>query len=204
MMILGAVLIPFFISQIQKSSDDLSKTKVETSALQTKQLALQSVINENGEDIDQDLELITKFIPDSEDYFSMIFALEKLSQTSGFIISNYTVNLSKSDSNKLSLKVTGIGDSNSFLELLRTYNYGGGRLITAEKIGIDPLQTSGVNLDLNFYNEKPTIDPNEKLDFQASINELDDLRAKVKFSLVDEPSTKSAESTDYPTKTSLF
>lgn len=204
MMLIGAIIIPFFISQINKSSVDLDKAKVETSALQTKQQALQTVINENGEEIDQDLELISKFIPDSEDYFSMIYALEKLSQSSGFIINNYTVNLTKSSANKLSLTVTGVGDSNSFLELLRTYNYAGGRLITAEKIGIDPLQTSGVNLDLNFYNEKPTIDPNEKLDFQASIDELDELRAKVKYSLVDESVVKPVESTDYPTKSSLF
>ncbi|MGB3020380.1 MAG: hypothetical protein WBB58_04200 [Microgenomates group bacterium] len=204
MMLIGAVVIPFFISLINKTSIDLGKARAETSALQTKQRVLQAVINENGKEIDQDLEIISKFIPDSEDYFSMIYALEKLSLSSGFIINNYTVNLTKSDSNKLSLTVTGVGDTNSFLELLKTYNYAGGRLITAEKIGIDPLQQSGVNLDLNFYNENPTIDPDENLDFQASIDELDDLRAKVRFAIVSDPSAQPAVSSDYPTKTSLF
>lgn len=205
LMLLGAIMVPVFIAQINKTTVELNKSKIETSTLQTKQRVLQSVINENGDEIDQDLEVITRFIPDSEDYFSMIYALEKLSNSSGFIINNYTVNLVKSDSSKLSLSVTGIGDSNSFLELLKTYNFGGGRLITAEKIGIDPLQQSGVTLDLNFYNEKPTIDPNEKLDYQASINELNDLRSKIKFSIVNEASpVETGGSTDYPTKSSLF
>ena len=75
----------------------------------------------------------------------------------------------------------------------------------AEKIGIDPLQHSGVSLDLNFYNKKATLDTNEKLDYQASINELNDIRSKVKFSIINELSPQQPSgSTDYPTKTSLF
>ena len=78
-------------------------------------------------------------------------------------------------------------------------------MITAEKIGIDPLQHSGVSLDLNFYNQKPTLDTDEKLDFQGSINELNAIRSKVKFSIVDQATTpESSGSIDYPTKTSLF
>ena len=63
MMLIGAVVIPFFNSLINKTSIDLGKARAETSALQTKQRVLQAVINENGKEIDQDLEIISKFIP---------------------------------------------------------------------------------------------------------------------------------------------
>lgn len=202
---LSVIIIPFFIAQIEKSSSDIDKSKVEVTSLQIKQRVLQSVISESKDDIDQDLALVTGLIPDTEDFFSMIYSLEQLSQSTGFIINNYSVNLKKSDGNKLSITVTGEGDSASFLELLRTYNFAGGRLITAEKIGIDPLQHSGVSLDLNFYNKVATLDTNEKLDFQGSINELNEIRSKVKFSIVNEAAPVEAEgSSDYPTKSSLF
>lgn len=205
LVLITALIIPFLTAQIDKGFTDINKSKIEATSLQIKQRVLQSVINESKDDIDKDLALVTGLIPDSEDFFSMIYSLEQLSQSTGFIINNYSVNLKKSDSNKLSITVTGLGDSASFLELLRTYNFAGGRLITAEKIGIDPLQHSGVSLDLNFYNQKPTLDADEKLDFQGSINELNAIRSKVKFSIVDQATTpESSGSIDYPTKTSLF
>lgn len=203
--ILSATIVPYFISQISQAIKDLDKAKAETNLLQVKKRVLQAVVNEHGSDIDSDLTLINRLIPDSEDYFTMIYSLEKLTASSGFIINSYAVNLTKSTGNKLSLTVTGLGDSESFLELLRIYNFGGGRLITAEKIGIDPSQQNGITLELNFYNEKVKLDANDKQDFQASINELNELRSKVKFSLVEENDLINlSEDESYPTKTSLF
>lgn len=204
LIILSVVVIPLFITQINDAQSNLVKSKNETDTLLIKQRVLQSVIDENKEDIDQDLALVTRLIPDEEDFFSMIYSLEQLSQSSGFIINNYSVNLTKSDSNKLSITVTGEGNSDSFLQLLRTYNFAGGRLITAEKIGIDPVQRSGISLDLNFYNKPATLDTDEKLDYQGSIKQLNEIRSKVKFSIVNETAPQPSGSTDYPTKTSLF
>lgn len=205
MVIFSVIIIPVFVSEIAKASTNIEKSRVETSTLLIKQKVLQSVINENKDDIDQDLALVTALIPDMEDFFSMIYSLEQLSQSSGFIINNYTVNLVKSDSNKLSITVAGEGSSESFLELLRTYNFAGGRLITAEKIGIDPLGPGGISLNLNFYNKIATLETNEKLDYQGSINQLNEIRSKVKFSIVNEATPQQpSESADYPTKTTLF
>ncbi len=204
LLLLAFIIIPFFISQISTTSTKLQDLKTEVDNLENKRKILQAVINENGNEIDQDLALVTGLIPDAEDYFSMIYSLEKLSADTGFSINSYTVNLTRSNENKLSLTVTGVGDSTAFLNLLKTYNYGGGRLITAEKIGIDPLEQNGVSLDLNFYNRQATLDSTEKLDFQASINELSELRAKVNFSLVPASSSAELQGTDYPTKTTPF
>lgn len=203
--VLSATIVPYFISQISQAITDLDKAKAETNLLQVKQRVLQAVTDEHGSDIDSDLALITRLIPDSEDYFTMIYSLEKLTASSGFIINSYVVNLTKSTGNKLSLTVTGLGDSQSLLELLKVYNFAGGRLITTDKIGIDPNSQNAITLDLNFYNEKVKLDANARQDFQASINELNILRSKVKYSLVDENEIiKSSEIVSYPTKSSLF
>lgn len=214
LVVVSVIIIPLFISQINRDASNIEKSKIETSSLLIKQRVLQAVVDENKDDINQDLALVTGLIPDEEDFFSMIYSLEKLSQTTGFIINNYTVNLTKSSANKLSITVTGEGGSDTFLELLRTYNFAGGRLITAEKIGINPLQQSGISLDLNFYHKIATLETNEKLDYQGSINELNEIRSKTKFSIVNEVSPqqpsdstspeKFSGSEDYPTKTSLF
>ena len=200
-------MIPLFMTQIKEASANIQKSKGEASQLQIKQRILQSVLNESKDELDQDLAIVTALVPDTEDYFSMIYSLEQLSKSTGFIINNYTVNLSKSNGNKLSLTVAGEGNSQSFMELLRNYNFAGGRLITAEKIGIDPAVSSGISLDLNFYSKTATIENDDKLNYQASIDQLKDLRSKVKFSIVDKPAPQQPtepESTDYPTKTSLF
>jgi len=205
MVALSFVIVPLFYSQITEAYADIKKYRVETSSLQRKQQVLQSVINENNDDIDQDLALVTALIPDTEDYFSMIYSLEKLSQSTGFIINNYVVNLSKSDSSKLSITVTGEGSSEAFFNLLRTYNFAGGRLITVEQIGIDPATNGGISLNLNFYNKITTLETKDNLNYQESIKELNELRAKVKFSIVKDSAPKEPSgSTDYPTKTSLF
>lgn len=205
LMLVSGFLVPYFIAHINRSTTALNTENREVQRLETRKRILESLVSENSQDIDQDLALITSLIPDSEDYFSMIYSLEKLSQSSGFSINNYVVNLSKSSDKKLSLTVSGQGNTDAFLALLRQYNFGGGRLITAERIGIDPLRAGEVGLSLNFYNEKPTIDANEQLDFQSSIQELNDLREKVKFSLIATQSTNQPAPVDsYATKQNPF
>lgn len=205
LMAASGFLVPFFIAHLSKTNASLKSEQESVAQLESKKRILESLITENGADIDQDLTLITKLIPDSEDYFSMIYALERLSQTSGFSINNYIVNLNKSTESKLALTVSGQGNTDAFLNLLRTYTFSGGRLITAEKIGIDPLRAGDVSLSLNFYNDNPSSRTNEHLDFQSSIQELNELRQKVQFSLVDSGDAPPPEQSEsYPTKQNLF
>ncbi len=214
LIIVSVIIVPLFISQIKQDAVNLEKSKIEVTSLLIKQRALQSVIDENKDDIDKDLALVTALIPDEEDFFTMIYSLDRLSKATGFTINNYTVNLVKSTGNKLSITVTGEGGSDTFLELLKTYNFAGGRLITAEKIGIDPLQQAGISLDINFYNTKTTLENIEKLDYRGSISELNKIRSKIKFAIVNEAAPQqssvttetpgSSGSTSYPTKSTLF
>lgn len=205
LMLASGFLVPYFIAHINRSNAALTKEYAELRKLESRKRILESLVSENSQDIDQDLALITGLIPDSEDYFSIIYSLEKLSQSSGFTINNYVVNLKQSNDKKLSLLVSGQGNTDVFLTLLRTYNVNGGRLITAERIGIDPLRANEVGLSLNFYNEKPQINANETLDFQSSIQELNELREKVKFSIVNNETQQQSLPVDsYSTKQNPF
>ncbi len=205
LMLVSGYLVPYFLAHINKSTASMQREQNELQKLESRKRILESLVSENSEDIDQDLALITSLIPDSEDYFSMIYALERLSQSSGFSINNYVVNLSQSSDKKLSLSVSGQGNTDTFLSLLRDYNFGGGRLITAERIGIDPLRAGEVGLSLNFYNEKPLINTDESLDFQSSIQELNELRDKVKFSIVSNDQPQQTTTPEgYSTKQNPF
>lgn len=204
-LVIGAVLIPVMSGRIANTNIQIDSLQREVTTLHNKEQTLNSVVNESAENLNDDLALVNKLIPDSEDYFSMIYSLEQLSQSTGFLINSYTVNLTKSTANKLSLSVTGVGDSATFLKLLQEYNVGGGRLITAEKIGVDPTQIGSITLVLNFYNKKADTSNEQPEIFRASINELKTIKAKL--SIVPVSSTPSAvidTNTSYPTKTSPF
>lgn len=205
LLILTAVLAPFMGNRIINSNTRIEVLTKDVRELESKERLLSNVVNENGQDINKDLTLITKLIPDAEDYFSMIYALERLSQSTEFSINSYTVNLTKSTSNKLSLTVIGTGNSQTFLKLLQEYNVGGGRLITAEKIGVDPAQIGSLSLSLNFYNKKATINVNEKQDFKASLEQLRAIKSKINFSLIEDTGNEDvAADTSYPTKSTPF
>jgi len=138
-------------------------------------------------------QVLSTLIPDNEDTFTIIYALEKIGAETGFVISNYTVNVSASTQNKISLVVSGKGNINTFMEFLKNYNYIGGRLATSETI-----QFSGTNVDtqvnLNFYNKKYVAD--QEIVPQLSSQDLDMLqkiKEKVKINFV----TTEETNTDY-------
>jgi hypothetical protein len=97
---------------------------------------------------------LSLLIPDSEDYFSIIVALERLSLQTHFIIVTYTINLKDSTSLKLSLTINGQGDPDAFLSFLKEYNFSGARLITIDKISYSSQEQKGIELLANFYTAK--------------------------------------------------
>jgi len=137
--------------------------------------------------------ILSALIPENEDFFTIIYALEKISQETGFFISNYTINIS-STKNKISMNVAGKGNANTFMEFLKNYNYIGGRLATSETI-----QFSGTNVDtqvnLNFYNKKyiPGQELVPKLDLK-DLALLQEIKDKVKINFED---TQESLGTDY-------
>jgi len=174
----------------------------DINALQTKYSLLNNplILEEN---LDEDIVFLNQLIPNSEDYFSIIYALENLSQKTNFNIVSYNINLSSSTKNRLKLLVSGIGDINSFMNFLETYNFAGGRLITAEKISLSPQIPNLIGINLTFYNKKISYNSQAQVKVNENIFEkISTLKKKVSFNF-----TQNAEENldlSYPRKSNPF
>lgn len=201
--IVCTIAIAVMLDVYKKESDaKVAVLKAEINELQQKK----DFINYR-KDLDEDsldnIETInnslTQLFPETEDYFSVIIALERLSQKTNFIISSYTINLQSSTPEKLSLVITGQGDRESFLRFLQNYNFAGGRLITIDKISYTTDEFSGTKLGINVYHGKtvnkdtiPVLSKEEQLLLQT-------IRQKMTFNVKSEASNIQ-DSVDYPTK----
>lgn len=179
----------------------------EVNTLETRYNLLNSVSN-STDDIDVDIKFLNNLIPNSEDYFSIIYSLENISQQTGFIVSSYTVNVAATTPEKLSLSITGVGDSSTFLNFLQHYNYEGGRLITSNKIELNPDVSGLIKMDLSFYSKKVSLDYTQPISVnKKTIDEVTALKNKVNFSLKESSTSGSISDNidySYPTKSNPF
>ena len=159
---LGVVLIGFtislffFISRRTDTTKKIAQADSDIVALKKKVniISYRNDIISQGIDLDQMNKFLSLLIPDSEDYFSIIVALERLSLQTHFIIVTYAINLKDSTSSKLSLTIDGQGDPDAFLNFLKEYNFSGARLITIDKISYSSQEQKGIELLANFYTAK--------------------------------------------------
>ena len=180
-------------------------TKREVNQLKTR-LDLLNTIIPSTEELNQDIKIMNALIPNAEDYFSIIYALNKLSLDTGFIISSYTINMKASTLEKLKLTIDGIGDTTKFVDFLSKYNFSGGRFITSDKIELST-QTSGfIRIDLTFYNKKVDINYNQNSPVNQKIFEdITSLKSKINFNFDEQTASDSANiDLNYPVKNNLF
>jgi len=197
------VTIKIGVTKIVDYKTKIDSLKVENTKLMNKVNFMNSEIPEPDK-LDDDVKFLNTLIPNAEDYFSIIYSLEKLSQKTNFIITNYTVNVGASTSEQIKMSVTGVGNIQSFIDFLKDYNFSGGRLITSDKIQLDPNFVGSLIINLTFYNKKTQV--SDKLETFPNTNiykELENLKAKVDFNLEDNVATISP-SLDYPKKTNPF
>lgn len=207
---LGAVLIvvevAFLSLNLQKISDNngkIDQLSRDTKTLATKVNSL-NLIQLSSDDLNSYVTLLDKLIPSTEDYFSIIYALDLLSKKTGFTITSYALNLSGSNQNQLRLTVTGIGNHDAFLKFLKDYNFGGGRLITSDKIELSQQQSGQIQISITFYNKAITVDPNKPFTLSPSLtSDLTDLKNKAS-STMDEATDEGQANLDYPRKTNPF
>ena len=149
-----AIQIVFFGQMNNYSSNyDTLITDVNDLKSNTDYLLLRKKIMNEGYDLDKINPILAQLLPQTEDYFSIVIALERISQKSQFIINSYSLRLSTGTKERLSFQIKGQGDQNKFLEFLKEYNFGGGRLVTIDKINFSRQGSSNDSLiDLNFYN----------------------------------------------------
>lgn len=203
--IFALIIIAIKIGLTESSSynEKIKTLKTELGPLQNEVNLMQTTIP-SSDKLDEDLKFLNTLIPNAEDYFSIIYSLEKLSQKTNFIVTSYSVNVGNSTSETLRLSVTGTGDSQSFIEFLKRYNFEGDRLITSDKIKLDPNFSGSLTIDLTFYAKKT--EANNKLDMSANSNiykELETLKTKINFNFDNSVATNSAD-LNYPKKTNPF
>lgn len=186
------------VSEIQNK---LNTTRLELDELRTKKDLIQNFALER-ETIDQDLLLMSRLIPQSQDYFSIIQSLENLSQRTQFQIVSYQINLTESTDSKLSIVVRGIGDSQSFLTFLDSYQVDGGRLITMEKLKINPQTPGEVQLDMNFYIESPAA-ADRAIEYEETIRKLDQIKGTISYDLA-APTATGEQDYSFETKKNPF
>ncbi|MEK7070388.1 MAG: hypothetical protein AAB966_01135 [Patescibacteria group bacterium] len=194
----------FMIGNFTKSNSEIKSLETEVKDLTGKKEAFDKAIFEVSDSLDEDNKLMTSLIPDSEDYFTLIYSLDQLSQKSSFLITDYAVDLKASTSEKLSLTVKGVGDGETFKSFLQDYNLSSGRLITIDTMSVDA-KTLGTEytLLLNFYNKEVSTEFEGNKSYKVSVKDLQEIRSKVSFVLTSEDVNRELDN-DYPKKDNPF
>lgn len=210
---LTLALVVSFIASItifinKKIENEAQKTKLTKEVRDLKRkvdfIKYQDTIESEGIDIDVMNSLLSRLVPETEDYFSIINALETLSQKSGFLITTYSLNLGRSTKDKLSLVIEGTGDENSFLNFLRDYTFGGGRLITIDNIDYETQGFFKITLSINLYSGKgtPVTQASEVNFSQADRDILREIQEKMTVDFVSFSQPVASE--EYETKSNPF
>lgn len=199
------------IIAIKTGFTEMANYKRKIAALETENIELMNKVTlmnsavPQSEKLDEDVKFLNTLIPDVEDYFSVIYALEQLSKKTNFIITSYSVNVKASTTDKLRINVTGVGDSQSLINFLKDYNFSGGRLITSDKVQLDPNFSGSIIINLTFYNKKTTAANKLETSVKSSTyKELEDLKNKVNFSFESNDIASASSTLDYPKKSNPF
>ena len=204
---LNILILIIGINKLINLNNEVKKISTEVSDLKNRYkfyFQSQDLVEEK---LIEDIKMLNRLIPDVEDYFSIIYALEKLSQKTGFYIISYSVDVSKSTKDKLRLSVSGVGDSVSFLNFLESYNFGGERLITSDKIEYNSQASGAIKLNLTFYNKNISLSAvgnqlyGQEIPKEDIFAEIEAIKSKVDFSFSQEP---VAEDFNYQKKSNPF
>lgn len=191
------------ISELPEKQTKISSLKSEVAELENKYKILNLSEVVDAEKLDSDINTLNMLIPNSEDYFSIVYALEQLSKKTNFIINSYSINLKNSSKDKMQLVISGTGDQVSFLDFLKQYNFGGGRLITADKIELSAQFFGTIKLNINLYTKAADTNSNAKL--VLTKQQLDEIESiKTKINLVMKDTGDEEVDLNYPKKVNPF
>lgn len=206
---LSVFLMLFFIVFIFYAKFNVQKKEVElmtgeTAMLKNRFDTLKYNKSLTEDEIKEYNKLLASLIPETEDFFSIIYAIEEISKVSHFIITDYTIDVGKTTSERLTLSVDGKGDTDSFLSFLQEYQYAGGRLITIDKIQYGGVTAGKTRVALNFYSKRFAFNESVQVPqlSKEEIAKLEVIRQKVKFQF--SSSGYQSVSTDYEAKKNPF
>ena len=202
-LLLLAIVFMFYLKfNTQKKEVDLMASEVDLLKKRFDTLKYNKSIT--TDQIKEYNKLLASLIPETEDFFSIIYALEEVSAVSKFNITEYSIDIGKSTSERITLNVSGTGNPEAFLTFLQEYQFAGGRLITSDKIQYGNGDAKGSSIVLNFYNKRFAFNESVQVPqfSQEELTKLDAINKKVKFQF--SSSGYQAVSTDYPINTNPF
>ncbi len=206
LLVLFILFIPFNMAKINENIAKIDSLQQNTHDLQ-KQISSLNVLSSSTQNLKDVAAFLNTLIPDSEDYFSIIYTLDNLSRETGFTIVGYSIDLSRLTKGQLQLVITGVGSRDSFLKFLKDYNYNGGRFITSDKIELSQQTAGQFKVNTTFYSQKLNPSTINTITLSpVSLQQLTDLQQKVTFALK-ESNTATAEGTTdftYARKTNPF
>ncbi len=204
LIILNLTLIFTGIKKITTLNSEIINLSKDLENLNKKVILINNY-SSNSRIIEENIYFLNKLIPNSEDYFSIIYSLENLSQKTGFIITQYNINIGTSTSEKIRLNIIGTGDTLSFLNFLKEYNFGGGRLITSDNIELNKDIGDSIKIDLTFYNKKVDIKNQDVIanNYEKIFENLEKIKKRINFNFDEEISLQNNSAT-YPLKNNPF
>jgi len=148
--------------------------------------------------------LLASLIPETEDFFSIIYSLEEIGKSSGFHITNYVIDVGNTNKEKITLTAEGTGDLATFLSFLQQYQFVGGRLVTSDQIHYEGQNSRNTKLTLNFYNKRFAFNETVQVPqlSKEEIQKLDGIKKKIKFQF--SSSAYQSVNTEYAVKKDPF
>lgn len=204
LIILISLLSIYGINNIRSLNTKIADTTIENQKLE-KRLNLLNTAIESPTELDDSIKFLNSLVPNAEDYFSIIYSLEKLSQKTGFIIVAYNVNMTTTKKGELKMSVSGVGDTVAFMNFLENYNFGGNRLITSDSISLSPDLPDAIKINLTFYTKKVSTSLTTDFNINKKIFEdLASLKKKINFTYDENTIDESTMMINYEKKTNLF
>ena len=197
--ILGGIF--FMITKVSQTQSDTAVVAADVESLRQRVVKSQSSISLSESQVDRYNKILDQLIPNKEDYFSILYSLEKLSEDTGFNISKYSLNLAQSKAETLTIGIEGSGNTDSFFKFLNDYQFKGGRFITSDRVDIASSDTNVARLTLHFYTYK----------FNTVVNAKNSLTSK-DLQLIESIANKTSivvkqannEVVEYPVKNNPF
>jgi len=192
------------LSSIKRKNELLSQEVLSLKNRRDNILLNLKMLNENSDFINYN-QILGMLVPESEDFFSIIYTLQQISQQSGLIIENYVVSIGRSTNQKTSISITYVNDQTSFMKFLDLYQYSGGRLVTIPKINWKLDSSGKTKVLLNFYSKGyvPTNGQVFKIS-KAEQNKVKDILSRIKINVASKEATSEPTVIDYETKDNPF
>lgn len=164
-----------------------------------------TILSFNAEEVDLLVSTLDTLLPSKEDYFTIFTVLDNISTQTEFRVVSFTLILSKTPGEVLTLKITTEGTPEAFVKFLENYQYKGGRLITMDELTYSPVSAQ-TSLTLVFHTKdvKPVISQEAPKIDPVRLERIRTVARELQESLTTSPEEFVDTTSDYSTKDNPF